>query len=52
MLVWILTLITAGASVDLGVYATSTECVEQMAVMQPAHDSSLSCRASSTITHS
>jgi hypothetical protein len=52
MLVWILTVITASATVDLGTYNTQSECVEQMAIMQPAQDSSLSCRASSTITHS
>jgi hypothetical protein len=51
MLVWILTVITAGATVNLGVYNSQSECVEQMAIMQPAQDSILNCRASSTITH-
>jgi hypothetical protein len=47
MLVWILTLITAGASVDLGVYSSQSECVQQLAIMQPTHDTSLTCRAHS-----
>jgi hypothetical protein len=49
MLVWILTVITAGATVNLGTYNTQSECVEQMAIMQPGPDSELRC---STLSYS
>ena len=45
MLVWILTVITAGATVNLGAYSSQSECVQQMAIMQPAQDSELACSA-------
>ena len=45
MLVWILTMLTLGATVDLGAYNSQHECVEQMAIMQPAQDQELTCRA-------
>jgi hypothetical protein len=45
MLVWILTVITAGATVNLGAYNSQSECVEQMAIMQPGPDSELACTA-------
>jgi hypothetical protein len=48
MLVWILTMLTASATVNLGAYSTQHECVEQMAIMQPGPDAELTCRASNT----
>ena len=45
MLVWILTMLTLGATVDLGAYNSQHECVEQMAIMQPGPDAELTCRA-------
>jgi hypothetical protein len=51
MLVWILTMLTATATVNLGTYTTQYECVEQMAIMQPGPDADLTCRSLSyTIT--
>ena len=49
MLVWILTVITAGATVNLGAYSSQSECVEQMAIMQSTQDSELRC---STLSYS
>jgi hypothetical protein len=46
MLVWILTVITAGATVDYAVYATQSECAAHTAIMQPAQGDELTCRAS------
>ena len=51
MLVWILTMLTLGATVDLGAYNSQHECVEQMAIMQPGPDADLVCRSLSyTVT--